>query len=246
VTGVARGSGSWRLAPGIRGAGGLLLLVLLQMGPAAAGDGEREMTGFIQLPAPARSGGPPLEELLERRRSVRDFAARPLTLAAAAQLAWAAQGVTHRDGLRTAPSAGALYPLELYIVAGAVEGLEPGIYRYLPAGHRLARVAAGDRRQPLSAAALGQAWVADAPAIFVLAAVYERTTGKYAGRGRRYVHMEAGHAAQNLFLQAGALGLSTVVVGAFDDPAVASVLHLPHGVTPLGILPVGTQREAGR
>lgn len=225
--------------------GALLLVMLLQMAFATAGNRVTETTELIQLPAPVRSGGIPLGELLERRRSVRAFAARPLTLDEAAQLAWAAQGVTHRDGLRTAPSAGALYPLELYLVAGAVEGLESGIYRYLPAGHSLELTSAGDRRLPLSKAAFGQTWVAEASAIFVFGAVYERTTRKYGKRGRRYVHMEVGHAAQNLFLQAVSLGLSTVVVGAFDDAEVASVLRLPPGVQPLSILPVGRMRAFG-
>lgn len=241
-------AGPWPgdLVPGFPARLKRLLVILLLAGLARAGDGTMETTGLIQLPAPARTGSAALEELLERRRSVRGFAPRPLSLAEVGQLAWAAQGVTHRDGLRTAPSAGALYPLELYVVAGAVEGLAPGVYGYVPAGHGLGLVSAGDPRQPLATAAFGQAWVAGAPVIFVLAGEYERTTRKYAERGRRYVHLEAGHAAQNLLLQAVALGLAGVVVGAFDDAAVASVLGLPAEVQPLGLLPVGRQQEAGR
>lgn len=207
------------------------------------------MTGkmqTIELPPPAFSDTAPFEALLAGRHSVREFATRGLALADVARLAWAAQGITHGDGLRTAPSAGALYPLELLVVTGAVEGLEPGVYRYEPAGHRLERTATGDRRRQLAAAAFGQAWIAGAPAVFVFAAVYERTTRKYAERGRRYVHMEVGHAAQNLFLQAGSLGLGTVVVGAFDDAGVAAVLSLPAGWEPLSLMPVGHDRSPGR
>lgn len=243
---MATSARSRHVGRSVLSAGVLVLLVMLLGGNATASERMRETTELIRLPDPAHSGAASLEDLLARRRSVRDFAARPLALAEVAQLAWAAQGVTHGDGLRTAPSAGALYPLELYVVAGAVEGLEPGVYRYLPAGHHLELASAGDRRRPLATAAFGQGWVGGAPAIFVFAGVYERTTWKYAERGRRYVHMEVGHAAQNLFLQAVALGLAGVVVGAFDDAAVASVLHLPEGVQPLSLLPVGRQQEAGR
>jgi len=170
---------------------------------------------------------------------MREYSAAPLPLAHAAQLAWAAQGVTDPRGLRAAPSAGALYPLELYLVAGEVEGLEAGVYRYMPARHALERSGGGDRRARLGRAALGQDWLAEAPAVFVIAAVYERTAVKYGSRAERYVDMEAGHAGQNLFLQAVALGLGTVVVGAFRDEEVAAVLELPAGVKPLGLMPVG-------
>jgi len=187
-------------------------------------------------------GSQSLETLLSLRRSAREFAASALTLAQAAQLAWAAQGISDPRGLRTAPSAGALYPLELYLVAGAVEGLDPGVYRYLPRGHRLERTAEGDRRPQLARAALGQGRLADAPAVFVIGAVYERTAVKYGDRAPRYVQMEAGHAGQNLFLQATALGLGTVVVGAFRNEGVARVLVLPASVKPLSLMPVGAPR----
>jgi SagB-type dehydrogenase family enzyme len=180
-----------------------------------------------------------LEGLLNQRRSVRDFADLPLGLAEVGQLAWAAQGETHGDGLRTAPSAGALYPLELYVVAGAVDGLEPGVYRYRPQAHSLEATGEGDRRSALARAALGQSWLSEAAAVFVFAAVYERTAWKYGTRAERYVHMEVGHAGQNLFLQAEAQGLGTVVVGAFDDAEVARVVGLPPDQRPLSLMPVG-------
>lgn len=194
----------------------------------------------IELPRPTITGE--LAHLLEQRRSVRAYERAPLSLAEAGQLAWAAQGVTHPEGLRTAPSAGALYPLELFLVAGDVQGLEPGVYHYLPRRHALEQTGDGDRRKALGRAAYGQEWLADAPLVCVLTAVYERTAWKYGERAQRYVHMEVGHAGQNLFLQAEALGLGSVVVGAFDDDRVAAVLGLPSEVRPLSLMPVGKKR----
>lgn len=193
----------------------------------------------VDLPRPSLTGGTSLEQLLAERRSIRDYPDRALPLAELGQLLWAAQGITHPQGLRTAPSAGALYPLELYVVAGDVEGLAPGIYHYRPDRHQLVKTGDEDRRAALARAALSQDWVRDAPVVIVFAAVYARTMWKYDKRGRRYVHMETGHAAQNLFLQAGALDLATVVVGAFDDDAVARLLQLPADTAPLVLMPVG-------
>jgi SagB-type dehydrogenase family enzyme len=157
------------------------------------------------------------------------------------QLLWATQGTT-RGGHRTAPSAGALYPLEAYLVASRVEGLAPGVYRYEPAAHRLVRLAAGDRSGDLARAAFGQDWLGEAAAIVVLAAVEQRTTAKYGRRGVRYVRMEAGHAAQNVLLQAAALGIGATPVGAFDDARVHKVLGLDAAEQPLYLLPVGRPR----
>lgn len=194
---------------------------------------------LIRLPKAETNLGHPLELLLSRRRSVRDFSAQPLALAQVACLLWAAQGITDPRGLRTAPSAGALYPLELYLVAGAVTGLEPGSYRYLPRDGSIERVLAGDQRAALAAAALGQSWLADAAVTLVFAARHGRTTGKYGQRGIQYVHIEAGHAAQNVLLTAVALNLGAAVVGAFDDKHVAAVLGLSKAETPLYLLPIG-------
>lgn len=159
---------------------------------------------------------------------------------------WAAQGITHPTGLRTAPSAGARYPLELYVVAGNVDGLAAGVYHYQTEGHRLTRLQGGDLRTALAQAAHAQGRVRDAAAVVVFAAVYERTTRKYGERGVRYLHMEAGHAAQNLYLQAQTLGLATVVVGAFVDEAVARVLQLPADVKPLVRMPVARRAPDAR
>jgi len=215
----------------------LLCAVALCMGGVMA-----SANGDIALPAPSREGEVAVERALALRRSVREFAPEPLPLAALSQLLWAAQGITDPPYRRTAPSAGALYPLEVYLVAGAVSGVRPGVYRYEPVRHRLVFLQGGDRRAAVVEASLDQDWVGEAPAIVVLAAVYQRTARKYGERAPRYVHMEAGHAAQNVYLQAGALGLGTTVVGAFRDEALTRVLGLPERVKPLGLLPVGRPR----
>jgi SagB-type dehydrogenase family enzyme len=196
-------------------------------------------TSVVRLPDPMRDGARPLEWALANRRSVRVYGRRDLTLMEVGQLLWAAQGVTDAGGLRAAPSAGALYPLELDVVAGTVSNLAPGIYRYDGAAHALARRVSGDRRPALMQAALAQQFVTSAPAAIVVSAVYARTTGKYAERGRRYVHMEAGHAAQNVYLQAMTLGLATVAVGAFDDARVQRAIDAAENEYPLYIMPVG-------
>ncbi len=194
----------------------------------------------IPLPAPRLRSDTSVEEALLRRRSHRSFASSPLSLQEVAQLLWAAQGITEKSlGFRTAPSAGALYPLEVYLVAGQVEGLSPGVYRYLPKEHALSEVLLGDRREELFRVALFQRWVREAPAVLVFTASYERTTRKYGERGIRYVHMEAGHAAQNVYLQAEALGLGTVAVGAFEDRGIQKVLGLPENEQPVYLMPVG-------
>jgi SagB-type dehydrogenase family enzyme len=186
-------------------------------------------------------GAVALEKALFLRRSVREFRAAPLDLADVGQLLWAAQGST-RDARRTAPSAGALYPLETYLVASHVEGVPAGVYRYQSDAHRLTRLAAGNRAAALALAALGQDWLAEAAAIVVLAAVEQRTTAKYGRRGVRYVWMEAGHAAQNVLLQAAALGIGATPVGAFDDAQVHEVLGLSAAEQPLYLFPLGRPR----
>ncbi len=193
----------------------------------------------VQLPAPKHTGAMPVEEALLKRRSVRQYKNEPLTLAEISQLAWAAQGTTNEAGRRTAPSAGALYPLELYAVVGQAKGLEPGVYKYVTREHKLSRLAAGDKRQELSAAALAQRQIAQGPVTFVFSGVYERTAKRYKERAVRYVHMEAGHAAENLCLQAVALGLGSVVMGAFEDTRVKSVIGMPEEENALYIVTVG-------
>ena len=197
------------------------------------------VTTPIRLPRLTLSSGRSLERVVQVRRSVREYSRKPLTHDELAQLLWAAQGVTGPEGLRTAPSAGALYPLEVDVVIGDVDGLPSAIYRYNPDRHELVLTREGDRRRELGAAALGQDCVEAGAAVIALAAVYERTTGKYGERGIRYVHMEVGHAAQNVCLEAAALGLGAVVVGAFEDAAVKRVLGLARDEEPLALIPVG-------
>lgn len=190
---------------------------------------------------PLSRGGCRSKKPCSRADRIRRFTPDPITLIEASQLLWAAQGVTdQKRGLRSAPSAGALYPLEIYMAAGNVEGLIPGAYKYLPHSHELLPILTIDAREGLFCrAALSQPVIAKAPASLVIAAVYERVTVKYGQRGIQYVHMEAGHSGQNILLVAAAMGLGAVVVGAFDDAAVAKALSMDADEIPLIIIPVG-------
>ena len=199
-------------------------------------DGEIEE---IKLPIPSKDGSISVEAALQNRRSVRFFKDMPLSLQSVSQLLWAAQGITNRRGFRTAPSAGALYPLEVYLFAGNVDGLDGGIYHFRPADHTLLLVTEGDFRETLCRAALWQDAICQAPTVFLIAGVPERTTGKYGERGIRYIHMEAGHAAQNILLQAVSLGLGGVAIGAFSDHEVGKLLKMDQTRIPLYIVPVG-------
>ena len=191
------------------------------------------------LPTPLYESQTSLEEALLERRSERDYVNEPLTLAVISQLLWAAQGITNSSGGRTAPSAGALYPLEVYLLAGHVSNLPAGIYHYTPGEHTLALIIEGDQRQALYEAALSQGAVKDAAVVIVITAIYERTSVKYGERGKQYVHMEVGSVAQNIYLQAVSLDLGTVFIGAFHDDQVKHILHLSEAEIPLGIMPVG-------
>jgi SagB-type dehydrogenase family enzyme len=216
--------------------------------PQEAEQGPRKIAGGpganlmsrMALPAPRLKGEMSLEEAISRRRSRREFRASPLALEQVSQILWAAQGVTNREGLRAAPSAGALCPLDVYLAVGgqAVEGLAEGVHHYDPEGHALERILEGDVRQTLARLAV-QTFIAEAPVVLVITGEYERTSWKYGDRATRYVHMEAGHAAQNVYLQAEALGLGTVVAGSFQVEAVSQALGLPAGHRPLYMMPIG-------
>jgi SagB-type dehydrogenase family enzyme len=184
-----------------------------------------------------------LEEALRQRRSVRAFIARALTLDEVASLLWAAQGLTHGEGCRAAPSAGGLFPLETYLVSGDMSGLAAGSYRYLAAPHALAPVVRGDRRQAVAAAALDQSWVRSAPASLVITGILERSAHKYGRRAEQYLALEAGCAAQNVALMAVALALGTVFVGAFQEEGVATAVGFGGDERPYAILPVGLPAE---
>jgi SagB-type dehydrogenase family enzyme len=205
----------------------------------------------IKLPEPKRRGRLSVEEAISRRRSVREFSGKGITLEELSQILWAAQGITGEDSerklaktpsfsrkergykLRSVPSAGALYPIEIYVATGE------GIYRYLPEKNSLKQVRKEDARKALYEASLHQEFIKDAPAVIVIAAVFERTKSKYGERGTRYVYAEAGHVSQNIYLQCESLGLGTVAVGAFYDEAVQKVLKLPRDHEPIYIMPIG-------
>jgi len=193
----------------------------------------------IVLPQPSFTSDISVEEALKNRRSIREYKDQPLSMHELAQLLWAAQGVTDEQGFRTAPSAGGLYPLELYIVSQNVAGLEQAIYKYHPKGHILDKVISTNKIEQIVSAAYDQEFISGAPAIIIMTGVAERTTKKYGERGERYVYIEAGHAAQNIYLQAYALGLGTVTVGGFDSEKLQSILNLSEGEEPIYIMPIG-------
>lgn len=195
---------------------------------------------LIKLPEVIQKGEISVEEALTRRRSVRAYKDLPLSLEQVSQLLWAAQGITEPSlNFRTAPSAGALYPLEVYLLSGNIIGLPAGLYRYIPEQHVLILVSEVDNRQELFQASLRQSSIRNAPGVLIFTAVMERTTRRYGERGIRYVHMEAGHASQNVYLQAAALGLGTVAIGAFDDREVKATLSFSEQEQPLYIMPLG-------
>lgn len=196
----------------------------------------------MMLPKASHQGSLPVEEAIKRRRTVRSFSSRAVTKEDLSQLLYAAQGITEDGGFkRAAPSAGALYPLDIYAVAGekGVEGLDAGVYHYTARGHRMENVIKGDRKRQLAGASLRQMWMAEPPLNLVITAEYARICSKYGERGVRYAMIEAGHAGQNIFLQAEALGLNAGIVGAFDDRKVTEVLGIPKKHEPLLIMPVG-------
>jgi len=217
----------------------LLMIILGLLGcqpPIKKGEVTPSPVEEIPLPTPAQRSGVSLEEALTRRRSIREFREEGVTSVEISQLLWAGQGITDPRGFRTTPSAGALYPLELYVATGE------GVYHYSPQRDRLAVLSSEDMRLGLWEAGLEQDALREAPAIIVVAAVYARTEGKYGPRAERYVRLEAGHAAQNILLQAIALDLGAVPIGAFYDQKVQEVLALPSDHEPLYLIPVGHPR----
>jgi len=210
--------------------------------------GEQPMT-YI-LPAPKADGTISVEKALTNRRSHRSFQNKAISADQLSQILWASYGVTSprpehpnlRGGLRTAPSAGARYPLEVYAIIGNVEGIEPGVYKYIAGEHKIMRTVDKDVRNELSEAALGQSMVRTAPASVFYSAIFHRTTEVYGERGHRYVFMDLGHSAQNIYLQAEALQLGTCAIGAFSDSAIRQVLKLPANEEPLYLMPIGYYR----
>lgn len=202
----------------------------------------------IKLPSPRYESKFSIEEVMLKRRSHRNYVKGAISLEDLSQILWAAYGITKADksraifrgGFRTAPSAGATFPLEVYAIVGNVKGIEPGVYRYISDGHMLVLESEKDIRANLAKAALNQEMIEDAPASLLFSAIFERTMQRYGNRGReRYVCMEIGHVGQNVYLQAEALGLGTCAIGAFNDVKVSKVMELPEEEEPLYIMPIG-------
>jgi len=194
----------------------------------------------ITLPQPAEDGDISVEQALSQRRSIREYTGEPLTLEEVSQILWAAQGITLPSrGFRTSPSAGATFPLYIYVAVSNVTDLETGLYLYHPGGHELQKVSAEDKKETIYAAGLRQSALQEGACTFVITGDYQRTTGRYGERGVRYVHNEVGHVGQNIHLQAEALGLGTVVVGAFNNDDIINGLNLPDNKDPFYLMPVG-------
>lgn len=203
----------------------------------------------VELPRPETDGAVSVERAIESRASRREFSSDPVDIEDVAQLLWAAQGLTHeRDKIpmRAAPSAGATYPLvvDLDVTPGGCDRLDAGLYRYDPDRHALDRRQTGTVHDAVTSAALDQAVIADAPAVIALSADFDRTTGKYPEHGERYVHMEAGHAAQNVQLSCESNELNSCPVGAFDDESLFDALALSAEFEPLYLVPFGRRPEA--
>jgi len=208
---------------------------------------------FLKLPAPCIDGKTSVEKALNNRRSIRNYSEDSLTISELSQILWAAQGITQKiegppsiwrgeqwvEGLRTAPSAGALYPIELYIAVGEVKGLSQGVYKYNPQQHAIIKVLEGDKRVDISNAALKQSCIRRGAVTIIIFGVYKRTAFKYGKRAERYVQIESGAVCQNIYLQSYALNLGTVFVGAFKDDALKYTLKIPEDEFPLGIMPIG-------
>jgi len=198
--------------------------------------------GVIVLPTPETTGNISVEDAINKRKSISTYQNKSLTLKDISQLLWAAQGITDKEkNIRTVPSAGATYPLEIYILTGTngVNGLESGLYHYNPLKNQLEYIMKGDLRVNLSSTAYGQGGIANAPAIIIITGVYSRTQNRYGDRGIQFVHMEAGHAGQNLYLQAQALDLGMVLIGGFSNKDAQKILKLPADQEVLYLIPVG-------
>ncbi|MBD3314977.1 MAG: SagB/ThcOx family dehydrogenase [Chitinivibrionales bacterium] len=196
---------------------------------------------MIQLPLPGQEGAMSVEQAIAHRRSVRAYKDSTLSERQIAQLLFAAQGITDTSrGFRAAPSAGATYPLESYVVT------KDGVFHYLPEDHALKTIKKGNYMRELGKAAMGQSYVSSAPVVVVLTAVPERTTDRYGERGRLYVYVEAGHAAQNIHLQAVALGLGSVPVGAFEPDEVCEIVECGPKETAIYLIPIGIPRDSKR
>ena len=235
---------------------GVILLVAFFSCNSKSSENDQQKNGLIKmenspltyfLPSPKTEGTVSVEKALANRRSHRKYQDKELSAEQLSQILWAAYGVTEplnhpalRGGFRTAPSAGAAYPFEIYVVIGNVAGIEAGVYKYISQEHKILRTIDRDLRAELCAATMGQNMVKDAPFTVVYTAIFSRMTNRYGERGReRYVCIDLGHSAQNIYLQAEALSLGTCAIGAFIDSKVSEVLQLPAEEEPLYLMPVG-------
>lgn len=224
----------------------ILLLQLYSCNWPRRNSGSAANQSFISipLPAPLLKSNISIEEALLNRRSERNYKNEPLEIKDISQLLWAAQGITSDNNKgRTAPSAGALYPLELYLVSGNINTIPAGVYHYRPFDHSLLQIASGNKQMSLASAAHLQGSLNRSAAVIVITAEYIRTTRKYAERGIRYVQMEAGHAAQNICLQAVSLNIGTVTIGSFSDSLVKQILSIPETEIPLYLMPIGKKED---
>ena len=211
--------------------------------PTTSGETSTTSGQIVNLPAPSLDSNYSIEKTLAGRRSIRRFTNEQVDLHSVSQILWSAQGITHQErGYRTAPSAGARFPLEIYVAVGNVDGLAPGLYHYIPREHHLVKVNQNDLRGELSAASRRQTSVRDGAFVVIIAAEFERLTERYGERGIRYTHMEVGHASQNIHLQAESLDLGTVIIGSFDDEEMKRVLNLPEEQIPLYLMPLGRKQ----
>lgn len=195
---------------------------------------------IIKLPPFSTKGNISLEEAILKRRSIRSFKEDELSLNEISQILWSAQGITKKTdyiNLRSAPSAGAIYPITVFVVK------KDGVFEYLPEEHSLKPITQKDIRTELSKASLNQRFIEKAPLSLILCADYSKITKKYANRGIQYAHIEVGHIAQNINLQAVALGLGSVCVGAFEDEKVSKVAFLPSSCRPIYIIPIGKPKQ---
>lgn len=217
---------------------------------------------MIELPVPSLDGNVSVEDAINKRRSFREFTDQPLSMADLSQCVWSAQGITGSDGKKVAPSAGAVYPVTLYVVIGVIDNLSAGLYRYEPNRHTLEAIRAGELRAQLRDAAFEeQPWIGQAASILVIAADISKASSTFqqqprpllparlyllhpwsrpAGqRGFRYIYMEVGAIAENVYLQGQTIGVGVVFIGGFDDQKVTDVLKLPSPYTPIGLVCLG-------
>jgi SagB-type dehydrogenase family enzyme len=194
---------------------------------------------IIWLPEPVKDGSISLEKAMTLRRSVRSYSDAPMDIFEVSQILWAAQGITNERGFRTAPSAGATFPLETYLLVNNVSNLKKGLFHYSPKDNSIRMLRDEDLSSELMKACLSQSMIKDGGIVVIFSAIFERTTARYGDRGIRYVHNEIGHASQNVHLQAAALDLGTVVIGAYRDEEVEAILNLGEDIKVLYLMPVG-------